>query len=91
MATKYSLEVFDTENQNWECVALFSDIIPIGIMANCGRDIWDRIEGASDVAVLDRDTGEILWNAVDDQEYDPDDCDNDMGFDPYMGCYTDDC
>lgn len=26
-----------------------------------------------------------------DQSYDWDDCDNDCGFDPYMGCYTDDC
>lgn len=23
--------------------------------------------------------------------YEPDDIDLDMGFDPYLGCYTDDC
>lgn len=23
--------------------------------------------------------------------YEPDDIDSDMGFDPYLGCYTDDC
>ena len=28
-------------------------------------------------------------NPIDDEE--PDYCDDDCGFDPYMGCYTDDC
>lgn len=30
--------------------------------------------------------GEPDWG-----EPDPDDCDYEVGFDPYMGCYTDDC
>lgn len=93
MATKFALDVLDAETANWETIALFSDIVPLGVMANCGRDVWDRIEGAANVAVTDMDTGEILWNAVDDQEYDcePADIDDDCGFDPYLGCYTDDC
>lgn len=26
-----------------------------------------------------------------DEDYEPADIDDDCGFDPYMGCYTDDC
>lgn len=29
------------------------------------------------------------WEEEEDPDYD--DCDNDMGFDPYAGCYTGDC
>lgn len=33
---------------------------------------------------------ESVFGADDAEEY-PDDCDNECGFDPYSGCYTDDC
>ena len=33
---------------------------------------------------------EGVFGADDEDEY-PDDCDNECGFDPYLGCYTDDC
>lgn len=33
---------------------------------------------------------EGVFGADDEDDY-PDDCDNECGFDPYMGCYTDDC
>ena len=32
-----------------------------------------------------------LEQTHDESEYEPDDIDDDCGFDPYMGCYTDDC
>lgn len=28
---------------------------------------------------------------AEDEDYEPADIDDDCGFDPYMGCYTDDC
>lgn len=34
------------------------------------------------------------WDSMfsdDDEDEDYDDCDYEMGFDPYMGCYSDDC
>lgn len=31
------------------------------------------------------------WCGAEEPEDFPDDCDYEMGFDPYMGCYTDDC
>lgn len=31
------------------------------------------------------------WCGEDEPEENYDDCDYEMGFDPYMGCFTDDC
>lgn len=44
------------------------------------------------VAVVDGFDGEVMWDACSAAEYDePADIDSDMGFDPYMGCFSDDC
>ena len=44
------------------------------------------------VAIYDTETEEIWWSAdegcIDDE---PADIDSDMGYDPYMGCFSDDC
>ena len=55
--------------------------------------LWNDVDGAADLAIVNIVTGEIVWNAADAQEYDyePADIDDDCGFDPYMGCYSDDC
>ena len=34
---------------------------------------------------------ESVFGANDEDEYPDDDCDCECGFDPYCGCYTDDC
>lgn len=45
------------------------------------------------VAIIREETGEIVWD--DDESYQDEpyfnDPDDDCGFDPYLGCYTDDC
>lgn len=45
--------------------------------------------------IIDTDTGELLATCEPDEEqqdnYDDWDYDEDCGFDPYLGCYTDDC
>lgn len=42
--------------------------------------------------LVDGETGEVIEFSDDcDEDYEPADIDNDMGFDPYMGCFTDDC
>ena len=50
------------------------------------------------VHVINSETGELIAECVPDHEdpneddYDPDwGYNEDMGFDPYMGCYSDDC
>ena len=34
---------------------------------------------------------ESIFGVEDEEDYPEDDCDNEVGFDPYCGCYTDDC
>ena len=59
--------------------------------------IWKR-EDIVSVYVTDTNTGELLAECApehwdDDEEPDCDDWDynEDTGFDPYLGCYSDDC
>ena len=35
--------------------------------------------------------GDDIAPCEEEDYYDPDDCDYEVGFDPYSGCYTDDC
>lgn len=42
--------------------------------------------------LVDGSTGEVIESSDDWDDYDRDyEPDLEMGFDPYMGCYTDDC
>lgn len=45
--------------------------------------------------LVDGETGEVIQSSDDwddyDEDYEPADIDGDMGFDPYMGCFSDDC
>ena len=46
------------------------------------------------VYVIDSKTGELIAECVPEKSSDDDgdwDFNEDMGFDPYMGCYSDDC
>ena len=40
--------------------------------------------------VVDAETGEVIQSS-DELDDEPADIDSDMGFDPYMGCFSDDC
>ena len=92
MATKYSFDVLDAETREWTSVALASDIIPEEPLVDMALALWDNVEGAADLAIVDMDTGEIIWNAADAQEYECEEPDYDeCGFNPYMGCYDYDC
>ena len=91
MATKYSINTYN--DGEWTGVALFADTIDARIIIDTAVSIY-ATDDYADVAVIDMDTGEVLWNGVDAEEYDDDPdwgFNEDEGFDPYMGCYTDDC
>ena len=101
--TKYSMEIYDAELHCWTPVALFSDIVPHDILQKMCNTMWENVDGAGKIAVVDMDTGEVVVD-VDPEAcdndcencYNPncdrwDNCDDDCGFDPYLGCYTDDC
>lgn len=103
--TKYSVSVLLWDE--WEGFALFSDKVSLeSIVQFCIKEFEhnDRIILGDNIAITDMETGEILWDYNSDYRFpdslplDPDDPDcgfffdeADMGFDPYLGCYTDDC
>lgn len=80
---------------------------PLQVAVSYAQAIFDdetAIHGAlvSQVLIVDSNTGEILAKCTPDTDnkdcdfdnpnYDPDwGYNEDMGFDPYLGCYSDDC
>ena len=90
MATRYSMEVCDAETGEYTPVALFSDIVPADVLHELCVTLFENTEGTSTVLCVDMETGEVVAEAA-EPDYDELDCDNDMDFDPYLGCYTDDC
>lgn len=60
----------------------------------CAENILDTQVYSTRIVIWDAHTGEVLAECSPDpvEEYDLDwDYNEDMGFDPYMGCYSDDC
>ena len=94
--TKYSVNILN--DGNWESLALFAHNCDFDAMIDfcnrqfdCGNSLYTPAE---DICIVDMDTGEIAWLWSDDHpEWDdePADIDSDCGFDPYLGCFTDDC
>lgn len=91
MATKYSMEVCDAETGEYTPVALFADFVPADVLHDLCVAMLEDLEGASTVVVVDMDTGEIVAEAAEPDDDSDWGYNEDMGFDPYMGCYTDDC
>ena len=57
------------------------------------RKAYELADLLGEVAnLVDGETGEGIEYSDEDYEYDePADNESDMGFDPYMGCFSDDC
>ena len=57
------------------------------------RKAYELADLLGEVAnLVDGETGEGIQSSDEDYDYDePADIDSDMGFDPYMGCFSDDC
>lgn len=62
--------------------------------------VWEVYNKTCEVAdllgevanLVDGETGEVIESSDEDYDYDESaDIDSDMGFDPYMGCFSDDC
>jgi len=99
MATKYSVR-WCFEGKDSESIALLSDAVPHVSIVDFVDSLWGNCEDwqGSDtpslrwIDCIDMDTGEIIALRTDWDEPDPDwGFNEDMGYDPYMGCYTDDC
>lgn len=94
MMTKYSVSAYTKDG--WEGVALFSDKADFNAMVEFCIEQFQNANSTlpcEHIAITDIETGEILWDINHDYEegIDPYPEDEDCGFDPYMGCYTDDC
>ena len=94
--TKYSVSIFN--GQSWDGVALFADKADFDAMVDfCLRQFENGnsiTTPAENIAITDLETGEVLWDYCHDfepQDDEPAFIDDDCGFDPYMGCYADDC
>ena len=92
--TKYSCAIHTAED--WESIALFSDKVSFEAMGafiaaefQCGNSLYAPCDA---IRVVDMTTGQIVLEAEigDAEDYEPADIDDDCGFDPYLGCYTDD-
>lgn len=93
--TKYCVNVY--QNENWESIALFSDKVSLDAMIEFAIVQFENgnslLTPGANIAVIDLDTGEVLWNWLDaeNEDFEPNWIDDDCGFDPYLGCFTDDC
>lgn len=93
--TKYSCDIHTAED--WESIALFSDKVSfeamgacVGAELECGNSLYAPCDA---IRVVDITTGEIVLEVEvgDSEDYEPANIDDDCGFDPYLGCFTDDC
>lgn len=105
----------DTPVAAFDAMVVNLDVI-IACALHIGDQFQHKVTFATDVAVIDATTGEVVWNYRDNvadgwqadnetweeweeeeeddaewEEVEEDDDDLEIGFDPYLGCYTDDC
>lgn len=99
MATRYSAR-WCWEGKDSESIAFFSADVPQEVLVDFVDSLWANAaswqagegEDLRWVDCIDMETGEVIAERSDWDEPDPDwGFNEDMGYDPYMGCYTDDC
>ena len=96
MTTRYSAR-WCWEGKDSESIALFSADVPQEVLVDFVDSLWANAanwqagegEDLRWVDCIDMETGEVIAERSDWDEHD--NCNDDCGFDPYMGCYTDDC
>lgn len=88
----YSIEIYRMNAGSWETLAMFDPVVFDEMVEASKAMFVNPLLSAENVAIVDDLTGEVLWDACsEDEDCEPADIDDDCGFDPYMGCYTDDC
>ncbi len=71
------------------CTPCDDGICPYDAQYNCDCEYWCGAEEPQDVEEWIEDEEEIYDD--DEGDYEEELYNLDLGFDPYMGCYTDDC
>lgn len=99
--TKYSVKYAQNYGIFKE-VALFSKNIPDNVLVCFCDDLSNEIDNCTAVEVVDLETGAVVYGIYADEdtggtvyevysdEEEHDNRDDDCGFNPYLGCYTDD-
>lgn len=91
--TKYSIR-FAINHGTFEEAALFSEWVPAMTLVNFCDDLSNDIDNCTAVEAIDLETDSVVYGIYADEELEdeegPDNCDDDCGFDPFLGCYTDD-
>lgn len=85
----YEVKIY--ANGEWTRVALFEPAFYSEAEEFAYYLMYDAEYDAQNVAIVDPLTDNVLWDAVSADQYEPADIDSDCGFDPYLGCFTDDC
>lgn len=86
--TLYSVSYF-CGNEETPC-ALFSDTTPEEVIMTFCDDLMNSIDNCDRVYIVNIDTGVVLYEISDALDGEYWGIDDDCGFDPYLGCYTDD-
>lgn len=99
--TKYSVK-YAQNYGTFKEAALFSEWVPDVVLVNFCDDLSNEIDNCTAVEAVDLETGAIIYGIYADEdtggtvyevysdEEGLDNYDDDCGFDPYLGCYTDD-
>ena len=75
-----------------ESVALFSDEVPTKAMYLFAQTCYEEDDRFENVRIKDLDNGEILYDVVEENATNVlEGCFDEMGYNPYMGCYDFDC
>ena len=93
MATKYSMRAINLETNEETPLALLSDDMGWELLQQLCEVVSHYTIGPARIEVIDMDTGEVEaeFTSSNNDYNEPDNIDDDCGFDPYMECYTDDC
>ena len=86
MATMYCCKVLHKGEE--KSFALFSDETPTSAMYAFADKCVD--EGADNAKIIHLDNGVVLYDVQEDLHFDLG-VDDEMGYNPYMGCYDFDC
>lgn len=95
-ATRCEATLYDVNGDSWTYNSEFKTLKDAIEWAQFMIDVRPINFEIAKIYIIDSDTGEILAECkpddFDEESYDGDwDYNEDMGFDPYMGCYSDDC
>lgn len=92
--TKYSIHLAINYG-TFEEAALFSEWVPAISLVNFCDALSYEIDNCTAVEAIDLETDSVVYGIYKEEEPEDeglefDNCDDDCGFDPYLGCYTDD-